>query len=168
MYYEVIEQCTQALRCIETFLDKAESYAAKKAFDVELLLMSSLAPDMKNLTYQVHSACDYVKGGAAWLSGEIPPKHPDTEKTMGEIRARIRKTIEFAESVPESQFALASEQKVKLSWEPGKVMSGEDYLLQIVIPNVYFHVAMVYAILRYNGVDVGKMDFLGQLNFEPI
>jgi uncharacterized protein len=145
MYYEVIEQCTQALRCIETFLDKAESYAAKKRFDVEVLLTSSLAPDMKNLTYQVQSACDYVKGGAAWLSGQIPPKQPDTEKTMGEIRARIRMTVEFAESVPESQFARASEQRVKLSWEPRKAMTGEDYLLQMIIPNVYFHVAMVYA-----------------------
>jgi hypothetical protein len=168
MYYQVIEQCTQALRCIETFLDKAESYAAKKKFDVKLLLTSSLAPDMKNLTYQVQSACDYVKGGAAWLSGQTPPKHPDTEKTVDEIRARIRKTVEFAESVPESQFARASEQKVKLSWKPGKAMDGEDYLLQMIVPNVYFHVAMTYAILRNNGVDVGKMDFLGQLNFEEI
>jgi hypothetical protein len=168
MYYQVIEQCTQTLRCIEVFLDKAESYAEKKNFDVGILLTSGLAPDMKNLTYQVQSACDYVKGGAAWLSGQTPPKHPDAEKTMSEIRARIRKTIEFAESVPESQFARASEQKIKLSWKPGKVMTGEDYLLQMVVPNVYFHVAMVYAILRYNGVDIGKMDFLGQLNFEDI
>jgi uncharacterized protein len=168
MYYQVIEQCTQTLRCIEVFLDKAESCAEKKNFDVGILLTSSLAPDMKNLTYQIQSACDYVKGGAAWLSGQTPPKHPDAEKTMSEIRARIRKTIEFAESVPESQFARASEQKIKLSWKPGKVMTGEDYLLQMVVPNVYFHVAMVYAILRYNGVDIGKMDFLGQLNFEDI
>lgn len=68
--------------------------------------------------------------------------------------------------MPESQFARASEQKVKLSWKPGKAMAGEDYLLQVVVPNVYFHVAVAYAILRNNGVDVGKMDFLGPLNFE--
>ena len=112
----------------------------------------------------VQSACDYVKAAAAWLSGQTPPKHEDNERTIDELRDRIRKTVAFAESVKESQYADARERKVKLSWAPGKVIGGEDYLLQMTIPNTFFHIAMAYAILRHNGVDVGKMDFLGSIN----
>jgi len=133
--------------------------------DVGALLNARLAPDMKNFIYQVQSACDYVKAGAAWLSGQTPPKHADTEQTIDELRARVQKTVAFAESVKEAQYAGASKRKVSLSWAPGKVIGGEDYLLQMTIPNVFFHLSMAYAILRHNGVDVGKMDFLGSISF---
>jgi hypothetical protein len=148
----------------ETCLDKAEQHAAAKKFDVGVLMTSRLAPDMKNFTYQVQSACDYVKAAAAWLSGQTPPKHEDNEQTIAELRARIQKTVAFAEGVKEAQYAGASERKVTLSWAPGKVIGGEDYLLQMTLPNTFFHIAMAYAILRHNGVDVGKMDFLGPIN----
>jgi uncharacterized protein len=164
MYYQVIAQCTQSLKNLEICLDKAERYATAKKFDVGVLLSSRLAPDMQPFSYQVQSACDYVKGAAAWLSGQTPPRHEDNEQTIDELRARIRKTIAFAENVEEAQYAHASESKVKLSWAPGKIIGGEDYLLQMTIPNTFFHIAMAYAILRHNGVDVGKMDFLGSIN----
>jgi hypothetical protein len=164
MYYQVLSQCTQSLKNVETWLDKAEQHAAAKKFDVSVLLNARLAPDMKNFIYQVQSACDYVKAAAAWLSGQTPPRHGDNESTIEEVRARIRKTVAFAESVKEPQYAGASERKVKLSWAPGKVIGGEDYLLQMTIPNTFFHMAMAYAILRHSGVDVGKMDFLGPIN----
>jgi len=164
MYYQVISQCTQTLKNLEICLDKAEQHAAAKKFDVGVLMASRLAPDMKDFIYQVQSACDYVKAGAAWLSGQTPPKHEDNEQTIDELRARIRKTVAFAESVKEAQYAGASERKVKLSWAPGKIIGGADYLLQMTIPNTFFHIAMAYAILRHNGVDVGKMDFLGPIN----
>jgi uncharacterized protein len=164
MYYQVISQCTQTLKNLETCLDKADQHAAAKKFDVGVLMASRLAPDMKDFIYQVQSACDYVKAGAAWLSGQTPPKHEDNEQTIDELRARIRKTVAFAETVKEAQYAGASERKVKLSWAPGKIIGGADYLLQMTIPNTFFHIAMAYAILRHNGVDVGKMDFLGPIN----
>jgi hypothetical protein len=164
MYYKVISQCTQSLKNLEVFLDKAEQYATAKKFDVSLLMTSRLAPDMQPLIYQVQSACDYLKAGAARLSGQTAPKHEDTEKTISELRARIRKTVIFAESVKEEQYEGASDRKVKVSWAPGKVIAGEDYLLEITIPNLYFHIAMAYAILRNNGIDVGKMDFLGSID----
>jgi hypothetical protein len=104
-----------------------------------------------------------LKGGAAFLSGQQPPRHEDNERTFDEARARIRKTIDFAESVTVDQYADAASQIVKVSWVPGK-LTAENYLLQIVIPNVYFHVGMAYAILRTNGVDVGKQDFIGPVN----
>ena len=149
MYYQVISQCTQSLKNLETCLDKAEQHAATKKFDVGVLMTSRLAPDMQHFIYQVQSACDYVKAAAAWLSGQTPPKHEDNEQTIDELRARIRKTVAFAESVREAQYAGASERKVKLSWAPGKIIGGEDYLLQMTIPNTFFHIAMAYAILRH-------------------
>ena len=165
MYHQAISQCTQMLRNLESWFDEAEAHAGAKTFDVDVLMIGRLAPDMKPFIYQVQSACDYVKAAAAWLSGQTPPKHEDNEQTIDEVRARIRKTVAFAESVTEAQFAGAAERKVSLSWAPGKVLGGEDYLLQMTIPNVYFHIVMAYAILRHNGVDIGKIDFLGPIHW---
>ena len=167
MYFDVVSQCVQSLKTVEKWLDKAEEIAAAKKFDASVLINARLAPDMKNFIYQVQSACDYVKGAAAWLSGQTPPKHEDNEKTIGELRARIRKTVAYVESVREAQYEGASGRRVSFSWAPGKIMGGKDYLLQMTIPNVFFHIAMAYAILRHNGVDVGKMDFLGPINLVP-
>ncbi|WP_260330534.1 DUF1993 family protein [Paraburkholderia sp. Cpub6] len=163
MYAEAIAQCVQAVKTIETYLDKAERHANAKKFDVAVLLSTRLAPDMGGLLYQIQSACDYLKGGAAWLSGQQPPRHEDNEQTLDEARARIRKAIDFAESVAVDRYADAASQIVKVSWVPGK-LTGENYLLQIVIPNIYFHVAMAYAIMRTNGVDLKKLDFVGPVN----
>ena len=165
MYHDVVSQCTQSLAHLLKCLDKAEQHAKTKKFDSSVLMSARLAPDMQPFTYQVQSACNYVKAAAAWLSGQTPPKHDDNERTIDEIRARIRKTVAFVNSVAEAQYANASERNVKLSWAPGKVIGGKDYLLQMAIPNTYFHIAMAYAILRHNGVDVGKQDFLGPVNF---
>jgi hypothetical protein len=165
VFYQAIAQCVQGLKNLDHCFDRAEQHAAAKKFDIEILLRSRLAPDQRDLIYQVQSACDYVKAGAAWLSGQAPPKHADNEKTMSEVRARIRKTVVFAEGVQSAQFADAANQRVSLSWARGKVVVGKDYLLQVTIPNVYFHVVMAYAIMRHNGVDVGKMDYLGPINY---
>lgn len=166
MYRSAVLQFSQALKNIEIWLDRAEQHAAAKKFDVEVLMSSRLAPDMGAFVYQVQSACDYVKGAAAWLSGQAPPRHEDTEQTIDEVRARLRKTISFVENIPEEQFAAGSDQKVKVSWSPrGKVIQGQDYLLQVSFPNIYFHLMAAYAILRHNGVDVGKMEFLGPINW---
>ena len=166
MYYQAILQLAQNLKAVEIWLDKAEEFAAAKKFDIDVLLNGSLAPDMKPLIYQVQSASDYVKGGAAWLSGQKPPRHEDDERTISDLRTRIQKTVAFVESVKEKQYANAGAQKVGMSWAPvGKILGGEDYLLQMVIPSAYFHTTMAYAILRHHGVGVGKMDFVGSINW---
>lgn len=164
MYHSVIAQCAQSLKNLETCLDKAEQHASARKYNVAVLLNGRLAPDMQNFIYQVQSACDYVKGAAGWLSGKTLPRHADTEQTVAELRDRIRKTLAFVETVKEADYANADSQRVGFSWAPGKTMGGADCLLQMVIPNVYFHLAMAYAILRHNGVEVGKMDFLGAIN----
>jgi uncharacterized protein len=165
MYYEVIRQCTQALLTIDSYLDKAERYAESNGRDIHDLLQSRLADDMQPFIYQVQSASDYLKAGAAWLSGRRPPKYADNEQTLGEVRERIRKTIEFAQSVTAEEYRNAACRSVAVSWMPDRVIEGEDYLLQITVPNVYFHVTIAYAILRKEGVNVGKRDFLGPMNF---
>src|ERR1700741_1790974 len=109
MYYQVIAQCTQSLKNLETCLSKADRYAATKKFDSGVLMTGRLAPAMQPFTYQVQSACDYVKAAAAWLSGQTPPKHEDNERTIDELRERIRKTIAFAESVTDTQYTGAGE-----------------------------------------------------------
>jgi len=166
MYSQVILQCVQMLKNLESWLDEAEQYAATKKFDVGVLMNGRLAPDMQPFIYQVQSACDYVKGGVAWLSGQTPPRHEDNEQTIDELRERLRKTVNFAESVKETQYEGAGDRRVRMSWAPaGKVLGGQDYLLQMMLPNTFFHVTMAYAVLRHNGVDIGKMDFLGPINW---
>jgi hypothetical protein len=149
---------------MEIYLDKAEDHARKKGFDVNILMWSRLAPDMGAFMYQVQSASDYVKATAAFLSGQKPPKYEDNEQTIDEARARIQKTVAFAESIGESAYIGAGEREFPFSWSPGRLITGENYFVQVAIPNVYFHISMAYAILRHNGVDVGKMDFAGPIN----
>jgi hypothetical protein len=162
MYYDVASQCALSLKNIETWLDKAEQFAAAKQSDVRVLLNGRLA--RKPFIYQVQSACDYVKAAAAWLSGQTPPIHEDNEETVAELHARIQKTVDFVQTVSEAEYQGAKDRKVSFSWAAGKVIGGDDYLLQIAVPNVYFHIAMAYAVLRNGGVEVGKMDFLGPIN----
>src|ERR1700736_6914259 len=122
MYHQVISQCVHMLKNLESWLDKAEEHAAAKKFGVGVLMAGRLAPDMKPFVYQVQSACDYAKAAAAWLSGQTPPRHEDNEQTIDELRARIRKTVAFAEGVQEAQYAGAADRKVSLSFAPpGKV-----------------------------------------------
>src|SRR6266481_8816430 len=153
MYYQAISQCTQMLKNLESWLDKAEEHAGAKTFDVGVLMTGRLAPDMKPFIYQVQSACDYVKAAAGWLSGQTPPKHEDNEQTIEELRARVRKTVDFAESVGKAQYEGAEGRKVSLSWVPGKVIGGEDYLLQITIPNVHLPIATPRAALPTRALD---------------
>jgi hypothetical protein len=108
MYYRAVSQCSQSLKGVETWLDKAEQFAAAKNLDIKILLNGRLAPDMKPLIYQVQSACDYVKAAAAWLSGQTLPKHEDYEQSVEELRARIRKTVDFAQSITEEKYEGAS------------------------------------------------------------
>src|ERR1700742_4358967 len=115
MYYQIVAQCTQSLKSLETCLDKAEQHAAAKKFDAGILVNSRRAADMQPFSYQIQSACDYVKAAAAWLSGQMPPKHDDNEGTVDELRARIRMTVAFAESIAEVQYARDSEQDIAFS-----------------------------------------------------
>ena len=160
---ETITQFGKMLENLDRWLGEASAFAEKKKFAPEVLAQSRLAPDQYELIRQVQSACDAAKYAAAYLSGQKAPSHPDTEKTIGELRARIQTCVQYLESVKPSEYAGAAERRVSPPWLEGKWFRGADYLMQLAVPNFYFHVATAYAILRHNGVELGKMDYLGSL-----
>jgi hypothetical protein len=144
-------------------MDKAEEHAKAKSFEVDVLAQSRLAPDQFSFTQQVQSACDQAKYAAAYLGSKPPPSHPDTEKTFAELRARIHKCLDFVESVQSKDFDGAEERKVAPEWLGGRWLRGDDYLIHVALPNFFFHATMAYALLRHNGVSLGKMDYIGSL-----
>jgi hypothetical protein len=164
MIFETIRQQRKMLGQLETWLDHAAAYAAKKAFDPDLYLGFRLAPDQFPFVRQVQSACDAAKLGAARLAGREAPSHPDTEKTLAELGARVQKVTAYLDGFSAKDFEGAADRVITTPRWEGKVMSGQDYFLEHVVPNFFFHLAHAYAILRHNGVDLGKRDYLGRLS----
>jgi uncharacterized protein len=149
---------------IATWLDKAEAHAAAKKFEPSVYLSARLAPDMLPFTRQIQIASDSAKFGIARLAGIEAPKFEDNEASFADLRERIRKTIEFMQSVPAAQIDGTEEKDITVPRRAGPViMKGEFYLKHFVMPNVFFHVTTTYALLRHNGVELGKNDYLGPL-----
>jgi hypothetical protein len=161
--HDALALFTKTLENLEKWMDKADEQAKARSFDVDVLAQSRLAPDQFAFVQQVQSACDQAKYAAAYLGGKQPPSHPDTEKTLAELRERIRKCTGFVASVQEQDLAGAEERKVAPPWLGGRWLKGSDYLAQVAVPNFFFHATMAYAILRHNGVPLGKMDYVGSL-----
>jgi hypothetical protein len=159
--FATISQFTRMLKNLDQWLQTASAYAQKKNFDPEVFAQARLAPDQYALVQQVQSACDAAKYAAAYLSGKKAPSHPDTEKTMSELRARIQTAVRYLEGFQASDFAGAEERAIAPPWMEGNSVRGDRYLTRIAEPNFYFHVTTAYAILRHNGVDLGKRDFIG-------
>lgn len=163
LYEFTVPQFIRVLGQLRVWLDKGEAYAEQKKFDVQVLLNARLAPDQFHLTRQVQIISDTSKGTAARLAGITPPSFEDNEVTLEEVRARIDKTIEFLKTLKREQFEGAAERGIALVFAPGKQLSGSEYLIEFGLPNLYFHATTAYAILRHNGVDLGKMDFIGPI-----
>jgi hypothetical protein len=162
MYDTLVPTANRMLGNLSSFLDKAEAFAAAKKIDATILLNSRLAPDMFPLTRQVQIAADMVKGAAARLSGTELPKFEDNETTIAELKARIAKTLAFVNSVDAAKFGGSEDRDVTLQARTGdRHFKGLNYLRDYVLPNVYFHTTAAYAILRHNGVELGKNDFIG-------
>ena len=159
--YDAIRQFAKTLENVEKWMDKAEEHAKDRAFEVDVLAQARLAPDQYPFVRQVQSACDQAKYAAAYLSGAKAPSHPDTEQTFSDLRLRIQKCTSFLATVVEKDFAGADERKVAPPWLGGRWLRGSDYLADLAIPNFYFHASMAYAILRHNGVRLGKMEYIG-------
>lgn len=147
---------------LDALLDKAEKYAKERNFDPNLLVTSRLAPDMRPLSAQIQFASDTSKFAIARLSGGAAPPMADTETTITELRERIKKTVDYIKSVPASAVDGSEEREVVLKFPNGEMkFTGLAYLTGFVLPNFLFHVTTAYAILRHNGVPLGKGDFLG-------
>ncbi len=165
MYDAVFRQMNKQLGQMDKWLDAAVEHAKAKSFDPNLYLGFRLAPDQFPFSRQVQGTCDVAKLAAARLTGKEAPAFADDEKTVDELRARIRATRAWLDGLSSNDFAGAGERTItQPRWE-GKVMSGADYFLEHAIPNFFFHLSHVYAILRHNGVNIGKRDYLGALSF---
>jgi hypothetical protein len=160
---DAIRLFAKTLRNLEQWMEKASAYAKARSFDVDVLAQARLAPDQYPFVRQVQSACDQAKYAAAYLSGKPAPSHPDTEQTFAELRQRIEKCLAFVDGVKAKDLVGAGERKVSPPWLGGKWLSGDDYLVHLALPNFFFHATTAYAILRHNGVDLGKMDYIGSL-----
>lgn len=165
MYDHSIPVFAKMLGNLAAIFDKAAKHCEAKKIDPGALLGARLFPDMLALTRQVQIAADHAKGGAARLAGLEVPKYEDNEKSFGDLQARIAKTIAFVNGVKAEQLAGSATRDITLPLGPNTVtFKGEWYLKHFLLPNFYFHVVTAYAILRHNGVELGKRDFIGSLN----
>ena len=154
----------RGLTNLSTILDKAAAHAAAKKFEPSVLVHTRLYPDMLALKNQVQIACDNVKGAAARLAGVEVPKHEDNEATLEDLKGRIAKTLEFLRSIKPEQLQGAESRAIELKL-PNRSLNftGLTYLTHFVLPNLYFHISIAYALLRSSGVEIGKMDYLGAI-----
>ena len=144
------------------FLDKAQAHAEARKFDPAALLQFRLAPDMLPFTRQIQLACDHAKNGVARMSGVEAPKFEDNELTFADLKARIRKTLDYLATVPADRLDGTEDKDITfpVGRESTRTMKAEAYLKHWSLPNFFFHVTTAYVILRNNGVDLGKKDFL--------
>jgi uncharacterized protein len=162
LYDFSVPALTRGLTNISAILDKAAAQAAEKKYDSAVLANARLFPDMHPLTRQVQIACDTAKGAAARLAGIEPPKHEDTEVTFADLKTRIAKTVDFLKTVTPAQLKDAESRSIELKSPNGPLkFTAVNYLTDFVLPNFYFHLSMVYALLRKNGINLGKGDYLG-------
>jgi hypothetical protein len=153
---------TLSLSNLSVILDKAASYAEGKKVDPKVIPQARLILDMLPLSAQIQIACDTAKGAAARLAGVEVPKHEDTETTLAELKGRVAKTLDFIKTIKPEQLQGAETREIVLQFPQTTLkFNGINYLTNFVLPNFFFHVTMAYALLRKNGVDLGKRDFLG-------
>jgi len=163
MYDACVPPSIRMMNNLAAILEKAAAHAEARKIDPDVLVNARLYPDMFPLVRQVQIASDSAKGGAARLASQAPPSYEDNEKTLPELIARAKKTVSFLETLKPAQFEGSEDRTI--NWKTRtteRTMQGEPYLVHQVLPNVYFHVTTAYNILRHNGVELGKMDFLGR------
>ncbi|MCJ8169793.1 DUF1993 domain-containing protein [Atopomonas sediminilitoris] len=163
MYQASVPMFIHMLQASSAILAKASAWAEEKQIAPEVLLNARLAPDMYALPKQIQIATDVVKGCAARLAGVEIPSYADDEASFDELQARISKTIAFLQAFTPQQIDGSEGRSIELKLPNLQLsLTGQEYLLGFVQPNVYFHLSTAYAILRHNGVPLGKMDFLGR------
>ena len=162
MYSASVPVFKNMLGNLSHFMDKAQAHAEARKFDPQVLVEGRLAPDMLPFKKQVQIACDAAKNGLARLSGVEAPKFEDSESTLPELKQRIRKTLDFLDSVPRAKVDGCEDKDITFpaGRDITRTLKGEAYLLNVALPNLFFHVTTAYAILRHNGVELGKTDYL--------
>lgn len=164
MYSASVPVFTRTLNNLIQILEKAQAHAEAKKIKPEVLLNARLFPDMFALTRQIQIASDFAKGTAARLAGLEPPSYPDTESSFAELITRVQKTIDFLNTITADKINGSENRDIVLKMHSGELhFKGEAYLTQFSLPNFYFHATTAYAILRHNGIELGKADFIGSL-----
>ncbi len=167
MLYEItILQFSKMLKNLSVLLEKGASHAETKKVDVEILLNARLALDQFHLIKQVQIACDTAKLGVSRLTGKEAPKHDDQEKTLPELQERIQSVLSYLGTFTEKDFSEAIDRRISQPRWEGKYLTGKEFAIQHAIPNFYFHITTAYSILRHNGVDIGKKNYLGDMPFK--
>ena len=162
MYSASVPVFKQILNSLLAILDKAETHAEEKKIDPQALLQFRLYPDMLPFTRQIQIACDFAKGCSARLGGVDVPAYEDDERSFAELKARIIKTLAFIDTVPQDQIAASEERAISTgSGEKTKHFTGQTYLFHYALPHFFFHATTAYDILRHNGLDIGKKNFIG-------
>jgi hypothetical protein len=162
MYAMSVESFLPILGNLSALLDKGLKHAAERKYDPGVLVNARLAPDMLPLSRQIQIACDMAKNGSSRLAGLEPPRFEDSESTIEELRTRIARTIDHLKGIPASAIDGSEERIVNIPLRERTLqMDGLAFLRTWALPNFYFHVVTTYAILRHNGIDIGKRDFLG-------
>jgi hypothetical protein len=162
--HKLVLEMKKLLGTLDKCLDKATAHAGTKKFDVNVLVHARLAPDMLPLSFQVQAACDQAKFAASRAAAKQPPSHPDTEQTIDELRMRIATVVAYLDTFTAADFDGVDAHTVSLPRWEGKSMTAVDYVIEHALPNFFFHVTTAYDILRHNGVEIGKRDFLGRLS----
>jgi len=164
MYQASAPVLLHSLAAFEAVLDKAAAHAEARKIDQSVFIQARLAPDMFAFARQIQIATDMAKGGVARLAGLEAPRMEDNETTFAELKARLQKTQDFIRTVQPAQIDGSEDRDITLQAGPQTLnFRGQAYLLHFVLPNVYFHLTAAYAILRHNGVDLSKRDFLGAI-----
>jgi hypothetical protein len=162
MYSASVPVFKQILNSLSAVIDKAEAHAAEKKIEPAALLQARLFPDMFPFTRQVQVAADFAKGAAARLGGVDVPKFEDNEQTFAELKERIAKTLAFMDSVPQDGIEASAQRDITTgSGDKAKQWKGQVYLMHYALPHFFFHASTAYDILRHNGVEIGKKDFIG-------
>jgi hypothetical protein len=164
LYKATVPVFVQTLGALDAIVDKAAAHAAAHKIDPAVLLASRLRPDMLPFVRQTQIVCDNAKNMTGRLAGADIPKYEDNEASFDDIKARIKKTLDFINSVSPQDVEAGESREIVFPVGPNKMkMNGADYIFHFALPNFYFHLTTAYGILRYNGVDIGKRDFLGAI-----
>jgi len=166
IYEQTVPNFIKGLRNLLHFMGKGQAFADGKKVDMNVLMQSRLAPDMFPFFKQVQIACDTAKLGVSRLTGKDAPAHDDNQTGYAEMRNRIEQVISYLSTFSAKDFAGSESRQITTPRWEGKWMTGEEFVMHHAIPNFYFHLTTAYAILRHNGVDIGKKDFLGEMPFK--
>jgi hypothetical protein len=168
MYFQIVQQMVKMLENLSKILDKAKQFSENKKIDENNLLNARLVPDQYDLKQQLVICSETARLTADYLAGKPVTFDQKEEKSFADIKDRINRAIGYINTFSSDDFKNCQDIKITLPFAPGMYLNGEEALLESALPNFYFHLVTAYSILRNNGLDIGKQDYIGIINFKPV